>query len=196
LISGRQLDALDALFGKGAFNAAGTHGCEWRLDDKTMVFAPTPVGPEVAGAAMVDAVSVPGPFVECKTWSLALHYPAGSDRIEDVRALARRLCVRLGDGWTVLEGKSVVEIVPMGADKGTAIRRYLQYAPYRGRVPVFAGDDATDEKGFEMVNRLHGVSIRIGADGPTSARFRLASPAALHDWLRSISQTLISPDED
>jgi trehalose 6-phosphate phosphatase len=195
LISGRQLDAVDDLFGKGAFNAAGTHGCEWRLNDRLEVFAPEPVGAEVAGQAMIDAQDVPGAFVECKTWSLALHYPSGSSRVDDLRSLARRLCLRLGDGWTILEGKSVIEIVPLGADKGAAIRRYLQHAPYRGRVPVFAGDDITDEKGFETVNRLHGISIKIGPRGPTSARFHLESPSALHDWLESISQTLVSSEE-
>ncbi|HET9797905.1 MAG TPA: hypothetical protein VFP90_07950, partial [Gemmatimonadaceae bacterium] len=51
-----------------------------------------------------------------------------------------------------------------------------------GRVPVFLGDDATDEHGFEEVNRLGGHSIKIG-EGESAARWRLRDVREVERWL-------------
>jgi len=58
----------------------------------------------------------------------------------------------------------------------------MKEEPFRGRVPVFVGDDATDEFGFATVNRLGGHSIKVGA-GRTAARWRLPSVRAVRQWL-------------
>jgi trehalose 6-phosphate phosphatase len=76
----------------------------------------------------------------------------------------------------------VAELKPSGRDKGIAIEEFLHEAPFKGRVPVFLGDDLTDEDGFHVVNRLAGHSIKIGP-GVTSARWRLRDAAAVRRWL-------------
>jgi trehalose 6-phosphate phosphatase len=63
-----------------------------------------------------------------------------------------------------------------------AIEEFMREAPFRGRRPVYLGDDLTDEHGFHVVNREGGHSIKVGA-GETAARWRLADPAAARDWL-------------
>lgn len=60
-------------------------------------------------------------------------------------------------------------------------------APYTGRVPVFIGDDVTDESGFVAVHELGGVSVRVGASGPTAARSGRADVAATRAWLAGIA---------
>ena len=82
----------------------------------------------------------------------------------------------------------VVEVRPRGADKGTAIENFMAEPPFTGRIPVFAGDDATDEPAFAAVNRLRGVSIRVGADTSTAARYALPTVGALHRWLAASVQ--------
>jgi trehalose 6-phosphate phosphatase len=54
--------------------------------------------------------------------------------------------------------------------------------PFAGRLPVFVGDDSTDEHGFDAVERLGGWSIKVGP-GRTAARFRLQDPNAVRRWL-------------
>ena len=79
-------------------------------------------------------------------------------------------------------GKMVYELKPAGVDKGRAIEQFMREEPFVGRVPVFLGDDVTDEYGFRVVNHLEGHSIKVGP-GPTDARWRLRNPSAAKAWL-------------
>jgi trehalose 6-phosphate phosphatase len=83
----------------------------------------------------------------------------------------------------------VVEIRPRHLTKGSAMRRLMERAPFRDRTPIFAGDDSTDEDAFEVVNELGGISVRVGEEAPTAARFRLANPDELRRWLLQVAET-------
>ena len=91
------------------------------------------------------------------------------------------------DGHHVMHGKMVLEIRPAHADKGTAIGRFLESPPFAARMPVFAGDDNTDEDGFAAVNRNGGISVKVGA-GETAATRRVPDIAAVHAWLAGIAR--------
>jgi len=67
----------------------------------------------------------------------------------------------------------VMEIKPSGKDKGTAIEEFLAEAPFRERLPVFIGDDLTDEFGFELINRVGGCSVKVG-EGSSAAHWPTA----------------------
>ncbi|HBW08663.1 MAG TPA: trehalose-phosphatase, partial [Pseudomonas sp.] len=60
--------------------------------------------------------------------------------------------------------------------------------------PVFLGDDLTDEAGFAAVNALGGRSIKVG-DGPSEARERVASVAAVGSWIEALLNELGVPAE-
>jgi trehalose 6-phosphate phosphatase len=75
-----------------------------------------------------------------------------------------------------------------GADKGDAVRRFMTERPMAGTVPVFVGDDLTDEAGFVAVNALEGWGVLVGGGArDTAARYRLAGVAAVHAWLDELS---------
>jgi trehalose 6-phosphate phosphatase len=82
------------------------------------------------------------------------------------------------------EGKCVLELAPAGFSKRAAIEAFMTEPPFAGRIPVFLGDDVTDEDGFAAVNALGGHSIRVGSDAATAARSRFADVAAAVAWLR------------
>jgi trehalose 6-phosphate phosphatase len=82
------------------------------------------------------------------------------------------------------KGKCVVEAKPANFDKGTAIEEFLGEAPFKDRHVVFIGDDLNDEHGFAVVNRIGGVSIKVGPE-PTCARYRLPDVESVRRWLAS-----------
>lgn len=124
-----------------------------------------------------------GVFVEEKAAVLAVHTRAAPGREAEVLDALRAL-VADTEGYRLQHGKRVIELKPEGVDKGTVIRRLCAEAPFAGRVPIFLGDDTTDEDGFAVVRDLGGAAIKVG-DGETSARYRLADPRAVWAWLRS-----------
>jgi len=59
----------------------------------------------------------------------------------------------------------------------------MRLAPFAGRAPLFVGDDVTDEAGFAAAQSLGGLGIKVG-EGATRAHARLATPAAVRQWLQ------------
>jgi trehalose 6-phosphate phosphatase len=89
----------------------------------------------------------------------------------------------------------VCEIRLHGNDKGAVIATFLDERPFKGRKPIFVGDDATDEPGFVAVNARDGVSIKIG-DEPTAALYRAADLQEFLLWLAELvaePKTLAAP---
>jgi len=159
LVSGRPLSDIDRLF-PGRFNAAGTHGAQWRLGG-TLIEPGTAIGAallEMTPLLRQETARLPGVLLERKPHALALHYRLAPAHEAQVRALATRAAERLGPAFRLQLGKLVVEILPAAAGKGAAIERFMDAPPYAGRTPVFVGDDRTDEDGFAVVNARGGLS--------------------------------------
>lgn len=188
LISGRSLEGIDRLF-PGGRDAAGSHGAEWRLAGETSAAAdiwprdlPRMIEPEIS--------RFPGVLMEPKSRSLALHFREAPEHSAALRAVAETAIRTAAQPLRLLEGKMVIELIPAGMTKGRAIKRFMARPPYAGRRPVFIGDDVTDESGFIAVNEMDGISIHVGDDPATAARFRFPSPASLRHWLVSLEQSL------
>lgn len=126
-----------------------------------------------------------GLVLERKPFSVGLHYRQRPDLQSAVIETLEDVCKDLGNGARLMHGKMVVELLPVGADKGSAIRAFMQCAPFAGRMPVFAGDDVTDEHGFEVVNELGGMSVRVGNSDRSAARWQLRNVGDLRTWLQS-----------
>src|SRR3954468_3175904 len=184
LISGRSIDGIDKLFYPLRLPAAGQHGIE-RRDAKGRIHRhPFPEEAMRLAAAEIRAFAAKheGLLCEDKGASLALHYRLAPQLGAAAHAIVHKAAQHLGKGVEVQGGKMVVELKPSGRDKGIAIEEFMQEAPFKGRLPVFLGDDLTDEDGFHVVNRLGGHSVKIGS-GVTSARWRLRDAAAVRRWL-------------
>jgi trehalose 6-phosphate phosphatase len=186
LISGRPLADLDRLFHPLRLACAGQHGAEVRSQAGHIRHAGG--GAEIPLANLKRQVmkhfgGAPGVLVEDKGLTLAVHYRLVPHRREDIADTLRRLMAGAGEDLALQAGKMVYEIRPKGVDKGQAIQALMEGPPFSGRKPIFLGDDVTDEDGFETVNRLEGVSVKVGG-GPTAARHRLADAHAVRTWLQ------------
>ena len=79
----------------------------------------------------------------------------------------------------------VLELKPAEKDKGTAINEFMGELPFHGRIPVFVGDDVTDEYGFLVVNGLHGYSIKVGLES-SAAGWRIPDVKSVRAWLEEM----------
>ena len=184
LISGRSVADIDRLLADAGFCVAGQHGAE-RRD-----FSGTMHRHDVSRAALEEArrrfgllaAKHPGVVLEDKGVNLALHFRSAPGLRAEMQDAVRSLARELGGEFEVQLGKMVVELRPTGKDKGAAIAEFLGEAPFRGRTPVFVGDDLTDEFGFQLINRVGGHSVKVG-EGKSAARWRLPDSAAVRAWL-------------
>jgi trehalose 6-phosphate phosphatase len=184
LVSGRSLEQLDRLFFPLCLSAAGLYGLERRnLGLKAERATPDAAVLERVRARLAAfAAAHKGVLLEDKGLTLALHYRKAPELADAAAATAAAAVAESRGGLVLLHGKMVCELKPPGVDKGRAIAAFLEEPPFAGRLPVFAGDDVTDEAGFVTINQWRGVSIRIGG-APTAAAYGLPNVPALHTWL-------------
>jgi len=196
LVSGRDIHVIDRLLYPLVLPVAGIHGLQRRdasgrlhspVIDQTIVEA-------IAAQVEAEFHAEPGVVVERKTGSVAIHFRLRPDFEKKCQAFARRI-IRARPDLHIIEGKMVCEIRLHGNDKGAVIATFLDERPFKGRKPIFVGDDATDEPGFVAVNARDGVSIKIG-DEPTAALYRAADLQEFLLWLAELvaePKTLAAP---
>jgi trehalose 6-phosphate phosphatase len=183
-VSGRPVDDLDRLFAPVRLPAAGVHGAERRDSVGAMHRAAHGAGLAPARQLLrAWGAAHAGAFVEDKGTAVALHYRTAPGLEPAARRVAADALAAVGAGFHLQQGKMVLEIKPDSVSKGHAIAAFMQEPPFHGCVPVFVGDDLTDEDGFEVVDRLGGHSIAVGLGRSTRARWRLRDERAVLDWL-------------
>ena len=197
LISGRSIASVDALFAPLHFPVAGQHGLERRDSEGNMRrYAERAPGLTIIKERLAPlAARHAGLVIEEKGLTLAIHYR----RAPQLASYLYRFLPTLidpADNLRLQAGKMVIEIKPVDRDKGSTITDFMGEEPFRGRVPIFIGDDLTDEHGFEIVNALGGLSVKVGP-GRTVAQSRFPDVRAVQDWLaRCASAHAESPVHD
>lgn len=188
LISGRRIEALDALFAPLQLPAVGLHGLQWR-DGYVVEHDTPPALPSVLAAARDLAAKFPGALVEDKGATFALHWRNAPAAEEPLHEFATSALIDL-PGYRLQSGHDLIELRPDGHDKGDAIALMLSSPPFHGRTPVFVGDDLTDEYGFDAVKSRRGIAVLVGERSPSAATHALHDPTAVREWLRAAATAL------
>jgi trehalose 6-phosphate phosphatase len=184
LVSGRSLSDLDNLLGLRRMPMAGQHGLERRdASGRLWLHSAPPLAKQsiIAGLATIMAEHQQL-LLEDKGLVLALHYRMAPHLGPRIRRLMNRLASAAGPGITVQCGRRVVEVKPSGVDKGTSLLEFLDEPPFKNRLPVFIGDDLSDENAFLAVNQRNGISVKVGKAG-SCAHYRLRDVLAVRQWL-------------
>jgi trehalose 6-phosphate phosphatase len=184
LISGRNISTLDQLFAPLKLPAAGLHGVERRRVDGS-----------IQGASFVDSqldraraslkslvAAHPGTLFEDKERTVAVHFRNAPQFADAIRDGVAEIAQPLGNNYHIQGGKMLFEIKPRGFSKATAIQAFMKESPFRGRRPVFIGDDLTDQDGFGMVESHGGLSIAVGDH--VQGQYYLADVSAVRAWLK------------
>ena len=182
VVSGRALGDLDRVLEGRVRAVAAVHGLVRRTAAGRIIATGgnERVG-EATKAFLASAKADRGLLVENKGEAVALHYRAAPAAAETCRVLARRLGANLD--LKVQEGDMVVELSALGPDKGDAVAAFMAESPFAGFMPVFLGDDLTDENGFEAARARGGYGVIVGRRRPTAALYALADVAAAQTWL-------------
>lgn len=165
LVSGRSINDIDLIFAPDQFPAVGGHGAEMRCsvdDDAINIHAP-PMDKELKRRLAAIAKLSPGILLEDKGYSLALHYrlaPHAQNAIYEAVSLIRADLPEAP--IEVLPGKLVCEIKHSGFSKASGVRELMSREPFRGRRPLFIGDDVTDESVFAIMPELNGLAFSVG----------------------------------
>ena len=188
LVSGRPIADLDRLFTPLKLPVIGGHGAEMRVRGPDVIAAAEPLPADLRSQLAGAAAPGSGIVVEDKGYSLALHFRDKPQHKEALRAhVDAGRAAFPGEATEVLPGKSMFEVTRPGVSKGEGVRMLLTHPPFAGRVPVFIGDDVTDESVFAILPELGGKGFAVSRhfvnqtgmfESPTQVRRALQRLAA------------------
>jgi trehalose 6-phosphate phosphatase len=189
VISGRRRAELPALVGLRELKYLGLYGWEDNAK-KTMPFR---VRLELVGMLLdvhSDFQNYGGVRIEPKGNSFSVHLmgaSAGTKR-RVLTQLKKRLRP-LRKTLKVMQNLRDLEVAPvLIGDKGVAVRKFLSGRGYRGALPVYFGDDFSDEPAFAALRR--GIPILVGERRPTRAKYLLRGPAEVADALSKMEELI------
>src|SRR4029079_16202170 len=165
LVSGRSLTALDLIFAPEQFPAVGGHGAEMRIagDSEAVATHAPPMDKELKRRLAAIARLSPGILREDKGYSLALHYRLAPHAEKAIYAAVSLIRADLPNApIEVVPGQCVCEIKHSGFTKAPGVRELMTHAPFRGRKPLFIGDDVPDETVFAIMPDFGGVGFSVG----------------------------------
>jgi len=198
IISGRSLQDLRQKVGVPAIFYVGNHGLEVAYPDgshkKIFSSARARQLKRITQNLKKSLKEISGILFEEKGPILSVHYRNVSQRYFALisQVLEEELQQWRGR-WKMSHGKMVLEIQPnVDFNKGKAVTEILRAFPFPGLLPIYLGDDQTDEDAFRAL-KDQGLSVFIGPDGfPSEADYFLENPDEVHEFLSRIREVRLA----
>lgn len=178
VISGRKLEDIDRLLGPGlpcaAEHGAMLRGADGVLTQKTQRLARYD---EWLRILRREAEEMPGVLIEEKSVSLVVHYRQAPQYEPALSRMVERL-VGSSEDAVLLLAHCAFELKPRGGNKGDALAWFMETEPFSGRLPVFIGDDVTDEPAIQLAAERGGLGLHVARDfgGRTQS---------VRDWIKA-----------
>ncbi len=177
VVTGRPVDQIDALLPGIVPAVAGEHGAALRpAPGAALMRAELPaLPPAVVAQAEALAAAHPGVVVERKPHGVVLHYRLAPAAGEALRAGFAPIAAAVAEHFHVVPAHYAWELRPRIADKGRAVAGIMALPGFTGRIPVFVGDDVTDEDGMAVARQMGGTGLFV----PTA----FGTPGHVRAWL-------------
>lgn len=193
LVSGRPIADLDRLFAPLTLPAIGGHGAETRVREGEVIPGAKPLPQALRTLFAQAATPGSGIVVEDKGYSLALHYRNAPQQEQNLlERIAAGRAAFPGEAIEVLPGKAMFEVKRPGVSKGAAVRALMTQKPFAGRMPVFIGDDVTDESVFAVLPDLGGKGFSVGRAFKNVIGI-FATPEAVREALKRLAGEAAAP---
>lgn len=199
LISGRQLADVQARGRLPGLIYVGNHGLEIQGPGLSFI-EPNAAAcrgtlNELAAELARKLQAVAGAFVEDKGLTLSVHYrQVAPEEGETVRQIVHATLANASYPFVLTMGHKIFNIRPRVAwDKGTAVRWIIGQLGKPNALPIYIGDDVTDEDAFAALRE--GVTVKVGNSGKTAARYQVADPAEVQRFLEWLADVLAADVE-
>jgi trehalose 6-phosphate phosphatase len=185
LVTGRPLSDVDRLFSGLGLTVAAEHGARLRLPDGQMRdHSPElPWRKDWIAAIQAALPRWPGAFLEEKSIGFVIHYRQVPEAGPKIEAFMTDLVAQAGGAAELLPALMAFEVRAAGVGKGHAVRHLMAEPPFAGRIPVFIGDDVTDEEGMAEAEAQGGHGLHV-------ARAFGGTPAEVRAWLARMADRL------
>ena len=189
IISGRSLEDLREKVGVSGIMYVGNHGLEIESPGgrhkKLLSSARTRELKRISQNLQNSLKEIPGILFEEKGPILSVHYRNVPQKLLALipQVLEQELQQWM-DRWKMASGKMVMEIQPIvDFHKGKAVKEILKTVPSLGLLPIYLGDDQTDENAFRVL-KGQGISVFVGPGKPSpEADFFLRKPEEVREFL-------------
>jgi trehalose 6-phosphate phosphatase len=182
LVSGRSLEDLAKHIGNPAIFMAGSHGAACCSPDGAILGQPPMAIPIAVTQALAEFAREEDLHFEPKTHGAALHFRSRPELAKHAVDFAKGVAAQ--HNLQIKQGKSVVELVQPGGGKGGAVCVLMAHPQFAGAMPVFIGDDVTDEDGFIAASNFGGFGIAVGERPSINANYHLQTVQDVHEWLK------------
>jgi len=185
LISGRMIVDIERIFNPLKFYSSGSHGLEFKDSfERYIIFNNKNIPKKIKKELSNFAKTYPGSFIEEKKFSIAFHYR----NIPNIKLKALKAISNFThkSNYKILQGNHVIELIPANINKGKAIAYFMKKPLFSKKIPLYIGDDYTDEFGFKFINDIGGFSVKVGNEKNTSANFFTRDTRTVHNILKFI----------
>jgi trehalose 6-phosphate phosphatase len=189
IISGRQRAELQHYIGVQKVKYMGLYGWE-RSDNQKVAFQIRVALARTLVSLSTELRAFPGVWIEPKRNSFSVHLKGVSQatRRRVRQRVMKRVRPLLGT-LQVMANLRDLEVAPLSiGNKGVAVRKALTEPAFRGALPIYFGDDLSDEPGFEAARQ--GISILVGKRRITRAGFSLRGPAEVTAALSRMEEVI------
>ncbi|KAK3128762.1 hypothetical protein QOZ80_6BG0466010 [Eleusine coracana subsp. coracana] len=203
LVTGRCLEKVYSFVGLSELYYAGSHGMDIKGpssskegNNKTVLLQPAreflPVIDKAYRALVDKTKATPGARVENNKFCLSVHFRCVDEKRWSPLAEQVKAVLRDFPELKLSEGRKVLEIRPsIMWDKGRAVEFVLKSLGFDDRtdvLPVYIGDDRTDEDAFKMLRkRGQGIGILVSKfPKETDASYSLKDPTEVMEFLHQL----------
>jgi trehalose-phosphatase len=193
LVTGRSLQDIKKMVRLKNIFYIANHGFQIVYSRKNWVHPKAkrlaPILIEIISALRYSLRSIPGAIVENKSLTLSVHYRnlAGT-LITRVKRIVENTVSSYQGLCRITKGKKVIEIRPNASwDKGLAVLKMVDFLHNKNRsLIVYIGDDKTDEDAFKCLFHLNTVTIRVGKNLSSRAKYYVNNTAEVEKLLKLI----------